>query len=198
MIARLRGSIVARDGTRCVVDVSGVGYEVFAPSKAIDAWGLDKPATIHVSTKVREDAITLYGFASETDQQAFEVLLGISGFGPKVALAALDALGVEELHRAVETDDVLTLGTIPGVGNKKAQRLALELKGKLPVSFVVSPKAARSKPGDPLPLALAQLEYGKSEIDRALSALDQMGIGADAPLEQRLKAALGALAGGAA
>jgi Holliday junction DNA helicase RuvA len=198
LIARLRGTVIERDGTRGIVDVGGVGYEVFAPNRSWDGWATGETVTVHIHTQVREDAITLYGFSSDIDKRSFETLIGVSGFGPKVALSALDALGADELYRAVEGDDVVTLGRIPGVGAKKAQRLALELKGKLPVSFVVPVRQVRASPSDPLPLALAQLEYGKTEIDRALAALDKQGIGADAPLQERIKAALKALAGGAA
>ncbi|MEZ4238560.1 MAG: Holliday junction branch migration protein RuvA [Myxococcota bacterium] len=196
MIARLCGQLVEREGTRAIVDVAGVGYEVFAPGRTLDLWGEQDQIVAWVSTQVREDAITLYGFGSDLDRKAFGVLLLVSGFGPKGALAALDALTVPELHRAVEHDDLATLGRIPGVGAKKAQRLALELKGKLPVSFevVAAARPSRTQPADPLPLALAQLEYGRSEIQKALQALDAQGIAADAPLEQRLKAALTALA----
>ena len=195
MIALLNGKLVAREGTRGILDVNGVGYEVFAPFRALEAWAGEDKVTVHVSTQVREDAITLFGFQSDVDRKAFTVLLGVSGFGPKMALSTLDALEVQALHRAVETDDLITLGRVPGVGAKKAQRLALELKGKLPVSFDVPSKAVRSKPSDPLPLALAQLQYGKSEIDKALAGLADEGIGVDAPLEQRIPAALRILAG---
>ncbi|MEQ1502862.1 MAG: Holliday junction branch migration protein RuvA [Myxococcota bacterium] len=196
MIGRLTGKLVEREGIRAIVDVGGVGYEVFAPTRSLDGWIGQDAITVYVSTQVREDAITLYGFESDLDRKAFLVLIGVSGFGPKMALATLDTLPVGELHRAVEADDVATLGRIPGVGAKKAQRLALELKGKIPVSFDVPTRAStRPKVADPLPLALAQLEYGRSEIDKALAALDQEGLGADAPLEQRLKAALRVLAG---
>lgn len=194
MIARLDGKLVARDGTRAILDVNGVGYEVFAPTRALEAWAAEDRVTVHVSTQVREDAITLFGFQSDVERKAFLVLLGVSGFGPKMALSTLDALEVQALHRAVETDDLATLGRVPGVGAKKAQRLALELKGKLPVTFEVASRA-RTKPADPLPLALAQLDYGKTEIDRALQGLAAEGIAADAPLDQRLKAALRVLAG---
>lgn len=201
MIALLRGRLLARDGTRGILDVQGVGYEVFAPGRHLDAWAGGEDTTVHVSTQVREDAIQLFGFASDLERRAFLVLLGVSGFGPKMALQTLDALEVSDLVRAVETDDLLTLGRIPGVGAKKAQRLALELKGKLPVDFTVPTGAARVKaraagPADQLPLALAQLEYGRSEIERALSALAEQGLGPDQPLDQRLKAALRVLSGG--
>lgn len=199
MIARLTGKVVEADGTRGIVDVGGVGYEVFATERALAEWRSSDTVTMAISTQVREDAITLYGFHDETERKAFLTLLSVSGFGPKMALAALDTLQVAELYRAVEGDDLVALGQIPGVGSKKAQRLALELKGKLPVAFEVpvagSRPAKTRAPPDPLPLALAQLEYGKSEIDRALAALAASGIGADAPLEARMKAALAALSG---
>lgn len=195
MIARLAGRLVERDGIRGIVDVNGVGYEVYAPVRTLDEWVGRDAIVAYVSTQVREDSITLYGFADDTERKAFLVLLTVNGFGPKMALSTLDALALDALYRAVEADDLVVLGRIPGVGSKKAQRLALELKGKLPVSFQVTPRAARpAAPVDSLPLALAQLDYGKSEIDRALSALEQQGLGVDAPLEQRLKAALVALA----
>jgi holliday junction DNA helicase RuvA len=197
VIARLTGRVVEADGTRGVVDVGGVGYEVFATERALAEWLGADGVTMSISTQVREDAITLYGFHDDTERKAFLTLLSVTGFGPKMALAALDTLAVDELYRAVEGDDLVALGRIPGVGSKKAQRLALELKGKLPVTFdgvVGAVRAPRARtPPDPLPLALAQLEYAKSEIDRALGALSAQGIGADAPLEVRIKAALVAL-----
>lgn len=195
MIARLEGRLVEREAGRGIFDVGGVGYEVFAPERHLDGFAGAERAVVYVSTQVREDAITLYGFATDLERRAFVTLLTVSGFGPKMALATLDALELDALHRAVETDDLVTLGRIPGVGAKKAQRLALELKGKLPVGFTVASRPARPRaPEDPLPLALAQLDYGRSEIARALEALQADGIAVDAPLEVRLKAALSALA----
>lgn len=199
MIARLVGTLVDHEEQRGIIDVNGVGYEVFAPSRALADWSAQgAPVTVHVSTQVREDAITLFGFPTPLERQAFTVLLGVTGVGPKLALACLEALSVDELARAAEQDDLRTLTRIQGVGKKTAQRLALELKGKLPVSF--SPTAlARTpvtrKPADPLHLALARLDFGKSEIDRALAGLEQRGIGVEAPVEQRLRAAIQILSG---
>ena len=196
MIARLAGRVIEREGTRGIVEVGGVGYEVFATNRALDTWAGVDAIVVYVSTQVREDAITLYGFPSDIERRTFVVLMGVSGFGPKMALSTLDALAVDELHRAVETDDLLTLGRISGVGAKKAQRLALELKGKIPVSFdVPQQRVARIRVTDSLPLALAQLEYGRSEIERALSGLEQKGIAIDAPLDRRLQVALQILSG---
>ena len=206
MIARLHGQlvadgVVARPGEpgQGVLDVGGVGYLIHAPSRALQDWsGGPDDVVVHVSTQVREDAITLFGFPSMVERDAFEVLLGVTGVGPKMALSALEALRVEDLQRAVEADDVTTLARIPGVGKKKAQRLALELKGKLPVGFDVQPSGPRPRqvdPGDDLPLALARLDYRKTEIDRALAGLEARGLGPDQPLQARLKAALEILAG---
>lgn len=193
MIARLTGTFAERDGARAILDVHGVGWEVFAPDRAIAAWQTADRCVAHVSTQVREDAITLYGFATDLDRRAFEALLGVSGIGPKIALAALDAFEVPQLVEAVERDDVLALSRIPGVGKKTAQRLALELKGKLPVVFVPGPApvAARAPVAeDALPLALARLGFGRTEIQRAVDALSDQGIAADAPVSDRLAAAL--------
>ena len=197
MIARLVGHLVEREGNRGVLDVHGVGYEVFAPTRALDGWtGATEPVTVHVSTHVREDAITLYGFATPLDRQAFGALTGVTGVGPKIGLATLDALPPDALALAIERDDVPALSRIPGVGKKTALRLALELKGKLPVGLSVTPvTASRRAVADDLALALAQLDYGKSEIDRAAAALERAGVGVETPLPQRLSAALRALAG---
>lgn len=198
MIARLTGLLVEHAGTAGIVDVQGVGYEVLAPVRAFDAWNREGDSiTVHVSTQVREDAITLYGFPTARERVAFQILLGVSGIGPKIALAALDAFDVDSLARAVETDDILALSKISGVGKKSAQRLALELKGKLPAEFIPVGKKAAAKrvESDMLPLALARLDYGKSEIDRALSALEASDLGPDKSLEERLRAALRVLTG---
>src|SRR5690606_11010653 len=105
MIARLVGTLVDFEGNRGIVDVHGGGGEVCATSRALAAWSAEgSEGTIHVSTQVREDAITLYGFPTALERQAFGVLLGVSGVGPKLALACLEALSVGELARAAESD----------------------------------------------------------------------------------------------
>jgi Holliday junction DNA helicase RuvA len=194
MIARLSGSLIDRDGARAIIDVHGVGWEVFAPDRAIAGWLGAERCVVHVSTQVREDAITLYGFATDVDRRAFEALLAVSGVGPKTALAALDAMDVPRLVEAVERDDVLSLSKISGVGKKTAQRLALELKGKLPVVFAPvsgTPTPVKAPPAeDQLPLALARLGFVRSEIQKAVDALVDQGVAADAPVSDRLAAAL--------
>ena len=197
MIGRLVGDVVHRESDACILDVGGVGYLVHATRSSLEAWEGQDAVVVHISTQVREDAITLYGFETSDERTVFQVLLTVSGVGPKLALAALDALGADGLSTAVDKEDLDALGRISGVGRKTAKRLALELKGRIRPSFAptAAPKRVAS-PADPLPLALARLDYGKSEIDRALVALRERGISDEAGLEVRLRAALRMMSGG--
>lgn len=199
MIGRLYGSVVDQGLGVAILDVHGVGYEVFAPQKTLDAWAAsDEPVVAHIHTQVREDALTLYGFEDAVTRDGFRAMLKVSGIGPKLALAAINALGLEELARAVDAEDLTSLSRIPGVGKKSGQRLLVDLKGKLKVGF--EPTApGRTKPAkqtdDLLALALARLDYGRSDIQRARAALEDAGLGSDSPLEERIRHALRVLSG---
>ncbi len=201
MIARLVGTVVHHDATRVVIDVRDVGYAVVAATRDIASWvAANAPVVVWVHTDVREDAITLYGFSEDADRVAFERLRLVDGIGPKVALSALDALGRAGLAVAVERDDVTALCRIPGVGKRLAQRLALELKGKLPAEFSpgVADAPAPAAPvaaDDPFLLGLASLGYTRAEAQRAAAALRREGREAE-PLGDRLRAALTLLSGG--
>lgn len=196
MIALLTGRLVDRDGDRGILDVRGVGYEVFSPTSTLDRWNIEADEVVaHIYTQVSEDTLSLYGFESGEQRKAFVTMLGVSGVGPKVALAALEAFSVSELARAVDGDDFGTLSRIKGVGKKTAQRMALELKGKLPSTFTVTSTQSIAPSGDALLLALDRLGYSKGEITRAVRALDGQGIGADEPVPTRLRAALAVLSG---
>lgn len=195
MIARLRGEVVERGPGWLVVDVNGVGYEVLVPVRVAEA--TRDSVTLSVYTAVREDAITLYGFANSDEKAAFESLIGVSGIGPKLGLACLSGLTVDALARAINGGDVRTLSAVPGIGKKTAERLILELKGKLSGGAVsaggVATPAARSD--DALPLALAQLGYKRAEIDLALANLNDLGKSA-APLPERIQLSLQRLSRG--
>ncbi|TVQ94412.1 MAG: Holliday junction branch migration protein RuvA [Deltaproteobacteria bacterium] len=196
MIGRLRGAVVERDGNQAVIEVQGVGYLVTAPGPTLDSWQAeDHEIVAVVHTVVREDAITLFAFATRTERTAFEVLIGVNKVGAKIAMAALDTLGLEGLRRAVETSDVPSLCRIPGVGKRTAQRLALELQGKLPAGEFAVLSAASSRPApssadDTFALALQQLGWGKSEIDAARARLEAEGVDASVPVHERVRAAL--------
>ena len=199
MIAMLRGELLSVEGNQAIIDVQGVGYEIWATNRDLLQWGgAEAPLTVYVSTQVREDAITLYAFTDMQHRRGFEVMMSVSGVGPKVALSALDAMELSTLRTAIETDDLRSLTAISGVGKKTAQRIALELKGKLPVGFTPSgaartPIVAPTNSPDPLELALQRLGYNKTEIERTRQRLIAAGVPEDAPVAQRLKAALSTL-----
>jgi Holliday junction DNA helicase RuvA len=194
----LRGALLGVEGKQAILDVNGVGYHIWATNRDLMQWGsADSPLTVFVSTQVREDAITLYAFVDSQHRRGFEVLLSVSGVGPKVALSALDAMDLTTLRTAIETDDLRSLTAISGVGKKTAQRMALELKGKLPVDFTpgatTATQAAISTPPDPLALALQRLGYNKAEIERTRQRLLGDGVAESEPIATRLKAALATL-----
>jgi holliday junction DNA helicase RuvA len=191
VIARLVGTLADHQDLRAVVDVAGVGYEVWAPRRALAGWVGAPAITAWISTQVREDAIQLFGFPTDLERRCFDLLLTVTGVGPRTALGCLDALSPESLVRAIETEDLAALCRVPGIGKKTAQKMIIDLKGKLPVGFqpVPAPRVTRA-PTDPLALALAQLDYGRAEIERAHAGLAEQGIAPDAPLPDRLRAAL--------
>ena len=150
MIGRLRGVVADRglDGS-CVLDVNGVGYEVFVPLGTLGRLPEGEEVTVHVHTHVREDAIVLFGFADATERAAFRTMLDVSGVGPKLALAVLSALDAHAVARAIAAGDATPFRGIPGVGKKIAERLLLELRDKLP-SIVI-----RAGGGIPIPAGAA-------------------------------------------
>ena len=181
MIGSLRGILVERglDGA-VLVEVAGVGYRVLVPPPAVPALG--EPGTevvLHTHLAVREDALTLYGFASPDERGCFEALVGAHGVGPALALAILSVHRPDALRRAVAEDDVAALCLVPGVGRKTAARLILELKDRLaPVGWATSP-APVVPTGSPAPPsaradvreALAALGYGPEEVAAAVREL---------------------------
>ena len=132
MIARLSGSLAHVEGTVLILDVGGVGYRVTVPVSVLSEIGnIGAPTALFTHTYVREDEIALYGFSDHDQLKAFEILIGVSGIGPKVAMAVLSAIDVPSLAQAVSVGDTRTLVRIPGLGLKTAQRLVLELRDKM-------------------------------------------------------------------
>ncbi|MBN2801420.1 MAG: Holliday junction branch migration protein RuvA [Deltaproteobacteria bacterium] len=192
MIGWLRGRLLEQDGDTALIDVGGVGYAVHAPARVLSDWASsDAPVEAWVSTQVREDAITLYGFPSLAERKVFDLLLTVNKVGPKVSLATLDTFSPAELSQAVQKQDITALSRIPGVGKRTAQLMALELEKKLIVDFEPAatagpaPKATR-----PLEQALQGLGYRRSEID---AVLQDPTFDPDAPVEAQIKVALSLL-----
>jgi holliday junction DNA helicase RuvA len=174
MIALLRGRLVAVSLGDVVLDVAGVGYRVLVPPTGVPG-SLGDEIVLHTHLAVREDALTLYGFADAAGRDLFETLLSVSGVGPKVALAALGTLGPDRLRRAVLDEDVAAITTIPGVGKKGAQRMILELRGRLgSVADGVPGGGGAGAPTTPVGEvreALGALGYGAAEVQAAVDAL---------------------------
>jgi Holliday junction DNA helicase RuvA len=186
VIGSLRGTMLDRAAGEVLVEVGGVGYRVtVTPSTAVDLGSLGDAVFVHVHHHVREDAQTLYGFATRDERIAFEALIGAHGVGPSLALAILSVHSPAQLRVALAADDVAALCLVPGVGKKTAARLLVELKSRLDLGDVVDLTAvtgngANGGAGVPSPLAdvrdaLANLGYGPDEIRDVLSDLPAEG-----------------------
>jgi holliday junction DNA helicase RuvA len=180
VIARLRGTLAARTSSGLLIDVGGVGYLVAATPRVGGRVG--EEVTVEIHTHVREDALLLYGFASSDERELFELLLGVSGIGPKVALAIVSGSPPAELRRAIARDDLARFEAIPGIGRKTAQRVVMELKDKLG-----EPAGAGVPVGGELLARDALVELGWSLVDaeRALA-----GVNESLPVEEQVRFAL--------
>jgi Holliday junction DNA helicase RuvA len=137
MIATLTGSVQKVEKTSLIVSLGGVGIRVFVPRNVMeDAGGPGRRVHLHTHLLVREDELTLYGFESEDDLQLFELLLGVNGVGPKVALAILGTLSPELLRSAILREETAVLQRVPGIGRKTAERIMFQLRDKLDVGTV--------------------------------------------------------------
>ncbi len=187
MIGRLTGQLVAKQPPQIIIDVGGVGYEVDVPMStfyALPATGERVQLMAHYV--VREDAHLLFGFATNDERAAFRQLIKVTGIGPKVALAVLSGLSVAELNQAIALQDVKRLTRVPGIGNKTAERLLLELKGKVVASAAGAGAApAVASPADDVVNALLALGYSEKEAAAACRDLP-----ADQPLNDSIRQAL--------
>ena len=176
MIAQLRGRILEKHPNRIVVDVGGVGYDVFVPLSTFYGLGdAGSDISLRIHTHVREDALALYGFRTILEQDLFERLISVSGIGPKVALGVLSGIEPLELTRAIERSDVARLTAIPGVGRKTSERIVLELKDRLPRVQVEDAVAGEveTAPGglrDDVLSALVNLGYHRPLAEKAVAA----------------------------
>jgi len=180
VIARLRGTVAARTAAGVVLDVGGVGYLVAATPRVAARVG--EEATVETYLHVRDDALQLYGFASAGERELFELLLGVSGVGPKVALAIVSGSSPEELRRAIAREDTARFEAIPGIGRKTAQRVVLELREKMTVS---APDVGTAGAGVLARDALVELGWSVPDAERALAGVDE-----SLPVEEQVRSAL--------
>jgi holliday junction DNA helicase RuvA len=195
MIAFLRGRVLDKHPNKLIVDVQGVGYEVYVPlSTYYDVGDEGTDVSLRVYTHVREDALQLYGFLTALEQQVFERLIGISGIGPKLAIGVLSGIDPRELIGAVQRADVARLTAIPGIGKKTAERIVLELKDRLS-QFAGAPPEAAAAPVSPvdrlrddLVSALVNLGYHRPQAEKTVEST--LKSGSDLGFEQALRRVL--------
>jgi holliday junction DNA helicase RuvA len=186
VIGRLHGKLAAKNPPQVMVDVAGVGYEVDVPRSTFYSLpGTGEPVTLYTHLVVREDAHTLYGFATQEERAAFRQLIRISGIGARTALSVLSGLSVTDLAQSIAAQDAGRLTRIPGIGKKTAERLLLELKGKLTGAGVAP---LHDQGGDVLNALLA-LGYSDKEAHAAVR-----GLAPGLPVAEGIKAALKVLA----
>jgi holliday junction DNA helicase RuvA len=177
MIATLTGTVTSVSGESCIIEVGGVGYLVSMPLSALETLSHTlEPVKIYTHFHLREDGASLYGFLTPTDQSVFEKIIGVSGIGPKTALAILGSLPGERFREAIQSEDHRILTAVPGIGLKSAQRLILELKGKLGKTIgggesnIKASEGVYSISGDAVD-ALVSLGYPQREAFSAVETL---------------------------
>ncbi len=199
VIGRLRGTLAEKQPPHLIVDVNGLGYELEVPMTTL--YRLPKvgeAVTLHTHLVVREDAHLLYGFHEKRERELFRELIRLNGVGPKLALALMSGLDVDELVRCVQAQDTSALVKVPGVGKKTAERLLVELKDRFK-SWETSPAMFALVPNGPLPLAtvssaeadavsaLISLGYKPQEASKAVAAVDAKGLSSEELIRRSLK-----------
>lgn len=195
MISRLTGRIIEKNPTEVVIDVRGVGYEVNIPLSTYQKIeNADGDVTLFTYLHVREDAMILFGFATESERGVFRLLISISGIGPKIAQSILSGISSAELREAVLRGNVDALTSIAGVGRKTAERIILELKGKIGKVEQIeetSPVTSRqTKIRTEAVIALMSLGFTRVTAENALRTVLSESGGKDIPLEEIIKKAL--------
>ena len=190
MIGRLTGLLAEKNPPQLLLDCHGVGYEVDVPMSTFYSLpAVGEAVTLLTHFVVREDAQVLYGFATAPEREAFRQLIKISGVGPRTALAVLSGMGVDDLAQAVTLQEAGRLVKVPGIGKKTAERLLLELKGKLGGSLAPGLASLASDAQADIQQALLALGYNDREASAALKALPK-----DVGVSEGIKLALKALA----
>ena len=193
MIGRLRGTLVSKHAPWILLDVAGVGYELEVPmSTYYELPAAGEPLTLCVHHAVREDAVNLYGFATEAERRLFRDVQKVSGVGAKIALAVLSGSSVAEFGRMLQAGDLAALTKIPGIGKKTAERMVVELRERGKDMASALPGAAPGQPADALSeagIALQQLGYKPAEISRMVKDA-KPGDSAEEIIRAALKSAL--------
>lgn len=193
MIAYLKGIIDIKRQDYVVIDVHGVGYKIFMPEGAIQNLEVDSEAKIYTFMRVREDDVSLYGFLNVEELAMFELLISVGGIGAKSAVGILSNIAPSKFALAVITDDVTTLKKLPGIGDKTAQRIILELKDKIKTQEAteqeneIKQKTEVSDSAKDAIEALQVLGYTRREVEEAISKIGESNLTTEEIIKQGLK-----------
>jgi len=188
MIASLHGKLESMSGDWAIISVNGIGFQVYMPTSTMSVLGTSgKDVHLHTHLILKEDGATLYGFSSTEELQLFQILIGVSGLGPKLALSVLSTMSAEQVSTAITAGSIEMLTLVPGIGKKMAERIILELKDKIGISFITAPAAQLAQENIDVLTALTSLGYSVSEANRAVASLP---FSSNLNLEEKVKLAL--------
>ena len=188
MIASLHGKLESLGGDWAIINVGGVGFQVYMPTSTLSTLGtIGEEIKLHTHFYLREDNATLYGFGSAEELGLFQTLIGVSGLGPRLALSMLSAMSAEQLAMAIATGSADMLTMVPGIGKKMASRLILELKEKIGAAWIAAPAAQFAQENTEVLAALTSLGYSVAEASRAVATLPPSS---ELTLEEKIKLAL--------
>ena len=193
MIASLHGKVEALGTDWAVVNVGGIGFQIYMPTSILSTLGaIGKEVQLYTHLHLREDNATLYGFALAEELTLFQTLIGVSGLGPKMALAMLSGMSIEQLVTAIATGSADLLTVIPGIGKKVASRIVLELKEKIGAGWITTPTTQLAQENTDVLAVLTSLGYSAVEATKAVATLPASS---DLSLEEKVKLALGYFGG---
>jgi len=193
MISSLHGKVESLGSDFAIINVGGIGFQVYMPTSTLSTLGaIGKEVQLYTHLHLREDNATLYGFGSADELTLFQSLISVSGLGPKLALAMLSGMRVEQLVTAIATGGADLLTVIPGIGRKVANRIVLELKEKIGAGWITTPTTQLAQENTDVLAALTALGYSAAEAIKAVATLPAAS---DLSLEEKLKLALGYFGG---
>ncbi len=191
MIAYLKGTVIHMDLETAILDVQGVGYEVWCSTNTLDRLSMGAQAQIFIHTHVREDAFTLYGFATHNEKEMFHSLIKVNGVGPKLAIKILSGTTLDHFMEMIEDEDVQGLSKIPKVGKKTAEQLVLSLKGKLKLAEDSDKKKPIKGISKEIVSALVNLGFKETDAQKVVEGLPK-----DTNFEEGVRKGLSSLSGG--
>ena len=189
MISSLHGKVESLGSEWAIINVGGIGFQVYMPTSTLSTLGaIGKEVQLYTHLHLREDNATLYGFGSADELMLFQSLISVSGLGPKLALAMLSGMRVEQLVTAIVTSSADLLTVIPGIGKKVANRLILELKEKIGAGWITTPTTQLAQENTDVLAALTALGYSAAEATKSVATLPASS---EMSLEEKIKLALG-------